>query len=110
MDFTKFAVYNSVFLPVAFDRNKSQHGKSFVKFPEEISGPGCFGSLSLGVLQGMGYDLKWKKGISKLLNVMRRYFSRATELRQTGTLSLYAKEPFATRFDKEQFDLGLLTK
>jgi len=46
--------------------------------------------------------------ITKFIRIFRRYFNRATTLRSTGIHGVHSLEPFATRFDKEQFELGLL--
>ena len=48
-------------LPVVFNRRAGRHGRDFVRFPEEMNGPSCYGSAILRVLLGAGYELKWSK-------------------------------------------------
>lgn len=35
------------------------HGDRIARLPEELSGPGCFGSYLMRVLMGSGYQLRW---------------------------------------------------
>lgn len=49
-------------LPVLFNMTAGPHGRDFVRFPEELSGHGCYGSASLRVLAGSGYTLYWATG------------------------------------------------
>jgi len=62
--------------------------------------------------RGRSADTKKRGSVSddpvvKFFRVFARYYARATLFRQTGILGIHSKEPFSTRFDKEQFDLGL---
>jgi hypothetical protein len=45
----------SLLLPVIFNTSSSPHGKDFVRFPEEMSGIGCYGASIYRILTGSGY-------------------------------------------------------
>jgi hypothetical protein len=49
----------TLMLPVAYNTAAGPHGRGFVRFPEELNGPGCFGTVFLWILNGSGYSLKW---------------------------------------------------
>lgn len=57
-DFSRSA---ALALPVLFSR-RCAHGRAFVRFVAELSGPGCFGGSALRVLSGAGYSLRWALG------------------------------------------------
>ena len=49
--------------PVMFNTSASVHGSHFVRLPEEMNGPGCFGSVILRVLAGAGHVLRWPSDV-----------------------------------------------
>jgi len=53
---------HTVLLPVFFDKSRGQHGNNFVRFAEEISGRGCFGTFFLRALVGAGFVPRWSAG------------------------------------------------
>jgi len=54
-----FSAPHTLSLPFVFNQTAGAHGGGFVRFPEELSGPGCFGSIILRVLAGSGFHLRW---------------------------------------------------
>lgn len=46
-------------LPSIFNTKVSAHGSHFVRFPEELDGVGCYGSVLFSLLVGSGYNLQW---------------------------------------------------
>ena len=107
--------------PVVFNTSASMHGSKFVRFPEEMNGPGCYGTTILRVLAGSGYELVWPTGVFAVEqgrgspfvfgtqsscgcahggdpNVLRemnakinKYFYRAIQLRLTGYEGIYSR-------------------
>lgn len=54
---------HSLMPPILFSRKSHPHGSHFLRFPEELSGIGCYGNIILRQLMGVGYELHWMKGI-----------------------------------------------
>jgi len=55
----EFSLPNTLTLPFIFNQSAGAHGGGFVRFPEELSGPGCFGSIIFRILAGSGFHLRW---------------------------------------------------
>lgn len=76
----------SLMIPILFNSVANKHGRSFVRFPEELSGFGCYDTVILRILigiqlililsitqrvliylvlssSGSGYTLKWSKHV-----------------------------------------------
>lgn len=53
-------------LPIAYNTAAGPHGKAFIRLPEELNGPGCFGTVIFRILNGSGYSLKWASFEPKL--------------------------------------------
>jgi hypothetical protein len=56
--------------PVVFNRRAGPHGHDFVRFPEEMNGPFCYGGAILRVLMGAGFTLKWANESAQPLKLM----------------------------------------
>lgn len=56
----------TLMLPMAYNTAAGPHGRGFIRFPEELNGPGCFGTVLLRILNGSGYSLKWASLQTKL--------------------------------------------
>ena len=107
--------------PIAFNTSASIHGSHFVRFPEEMNGPGCFGSTILRILAGSGYELQWPSHIfvqehgqgspfsfgsqhycgcshggdpsvlQEMTRKINKYFYRAIQLRSTGYGGVFSR-------------------
>lgn len=107
--------------PVVFNVSATVHGSQFVRFPEEMSGPGCFGSAILRILAGAGYELRWPSAVftqehgqgsvlefgsqhscecahggepsvlSEMASRLNKYYYRAIQLRLTGYSGVYSR-------------------
>jgi hypothetical protein len=68
---TAFSLKDTIMLPVLFNQEGNHHSRTFVRFPEELSGAGCFGTSIISVLAGGGYSVFWpqKRGSWNRLNL-----------------------------------------
>eukprot|EP01036_Dinobryon_divergens_P022579 gene22579-30844_t len=123
MDLTK---ESTVMVPIFFDTTVSQHGKGFVRFPEELSGSGCFGSSIIRILSGSGYSLFWAQSIyavaseltvtqcgckdtdklmrKDMVTWMNRYYLRCSYLRRWGIEGVYSYDRYGAAFESDQLD------
>ena len=105
--------------PIVFNTSSSVHGSKFVRFPEELSGSGCYGSSILRILAGSGYVSHWSNKIfaeehgkgsnlavgtqsscgcfyeenilHDIIVKLHKYFLRAVQLRMQGFEGLYSR-------------------
>lgn len=128
----EFLKEKTLMLPIVFSLSASPHGRGFVRLPEEMNGPGCFGSALLRIMAGAGYTLEWAPVVALEAEVegaaeahasqsscgcihgsdpnvlrgmasrMNSFYLRAVELRSTGISALHTSRPFGENFEEEQ--------
>jgi hypothetical protein len=58
-DANEFLAAETMLVPFVFNQTAGPHGSSFVRFAEELAGPGCFGTTIFRILAGSGFHLRW---------------------------------------------------
>ena len=58
-DAKEFSARKSMAIPIVFKPSDGPHGAGFVRFPEELSGAGCYGSIIYRILAGSGFHMRW---------------------------------------------------
>ena len=59
----------------------------YCRFPEELSGPGCFGDVMLTVLESAGYDMHWAPALANMRSEDWESVSNAGGRGYPGTVS-----------------------